>query len=304
MSENPPVPRTGKNKIWSDEVSRNLSQIRLVISGLSSLFDPKEASGERGGHNDPIQDVDMTDADGNDPAEDDDDTLAEGEDEETRPQFRYEAGYLLKVDSDEFKLIHKLRSEVGLLLSKTHHFLNEHQEDDVACFTALYSAYKIWITDVGTERSAHTLDRVIKLYNADIQPFKVSGLRKNYPRPLLIKRASVYNLQRVKHNASARQKSRLDKTLLLEITQSTMSLYTEVRRSAQSAGENALKVLIGGRPLVIPVLLEAYKKALADNDLDRVKGGIYTLMFGSLLKTIFKDWRYAPDLIRLYLKTC
>ena len=303
MSDNPPVPRTGTNKIWSDEVSRNLNQIRLVISGLSILFDPKEASGERGSHNDPAQDVDMTDASGNNPDEDDE-FLAEGDDDEARPRFRYEAGYLLSHESEEFKLIHRLRAEVGQLLSKTHHFLNEHQEDDVACFTALYTAYKIWITDVGTERSAHTLERVIKLYSADIQPFKVSGLRKHYPRPLLIKRASVYNLQRVKHNASARQKSGLDKQLLLEITHSTMSVYTEVRRNAQSAGENALKVLIGGRPLVIPVLLEAYKKALAENDLDRVKGGIYTLMFGTLLKTIFKDWRYAPDLIRLYLKTC
>jgi proteasome activator subunit 4 len=304
-SDNPSVSRTGKNKVWSDEVSRNLTQLRLVISGLSSLFDPKEASGERRAEtNDSNEDVDMSDADGTDPVEDDDGPLAEGMDEETRPQFHCHAGYLLKPDDPEFIHIHKLRIEVGRLLSQMHTFLNEHQEDDVACFTALYTAYKIWITDVGTERSAHTLDRVIKLYNADIQPFKVSGLRKNYPRPLLIKRASVYNLQRVKHNASARQKSNLDKTLLLELAQSSMSLYTDVRRNAQSAGESALKVLIGGRPLVIPVLLKAFKEALRANDLDRVKGGIYTLLFGSLLKTIFKDWRYAPELIRLYLDTC
>jgi proteasome activator subunit 4 len=310
MSDSPPVPRSGKNKLWSDEVARNLSQIRLVISGLSSLFHPREASGERGSRDvngqpvaDPARDLDMTDADGNDPVEDDDDFLAEGgEDEETRPQFHYQAGYLLKEDSLYFIHIHKLRSEVGQLLSEVHQFLNEHEEDDVACFTALYTAYKTWITDVGVERSAHTLERVVKLYNADIQPFKVNGLRKHYPRPLLVKRANIYNLQRVKHNASARQKSGLDKQLLLDLAQSCMSAYADVRRNAQAAQESALKSLIGGRPLVLPVIIRAFEQALASNDLDRIKGGLYTLMYGSLLKVAFKDWRFAPDILKLYLK--
>ncbi|KAI9745554.1 MAG: hypothetical protein M1818_001088 [Claussenomyces sp. TS43310] len=304
MSDSSPVTRTGKNKVWSDEVSRNLTQLRLVISGMSSLFDPKEAAGLRdarhqaeGANGD--YDVEMADGDA-----DEEDLLAEGgDDEETRPQFRYQAGYLLDPGSQTYVRIHELRTQVGHLLSKMHNYLSAYQEDDVACFTALYSAYKTWITDVGTERSAHTLDRVTKLYNADIQPFQVSGLRKVYPRPLLIKRASVYNLQRVKHNASARQKCDLDKTLLLELAESSMSLYTEVRRNAQSASEAALKVLIGGRPLVIPPLLKAFGKALSEGDLDRVKGALYTLLFGSLLKTLFRDWRFAPDLIRLYIET-
>lgn len=305
MGDNPSVSRTGKNKEWSDEVSRNLTQLRLVLSGLSSLFDPKEASGPRNGTGEvngesrSDDDVDMDDDGG-----DQDDLLAEGaEDEETRPQFRYQAGYLLEESSRVYKRIHELRNDIGQLLSKMHTFLVNKQEDDVPCFTALYSAYKTWITDVGTERSAHTLDRVTRLYNADIQPFKVSGLRKAYPRPLLIKRASVYNLQRVKHNASARQKCGLDKVLLLDLAQSSVSLYSEVRRNAQSALESGLKVLIGGRPLVIPPLLKAFNEALAKNDLDRVKGSIYTLLFGSLLKTLFRDWRYAPELIKLYIST-
>jgi proteasome activator subunit 4 len=62
MSDDPPVSRSGKVKVWSDEVSRNLTQLRLVISGLSALFDPKEASGERGAHkaNGAHRDLDMT----------------------------------------------------------------------------------------------------------------------------------------------------------------------------------------------------------------------------------------------------
>lgn len=314
MSDDSPVSRSGKNKVWSDEVSRNLTQLRLVISGLSSLFDPREASaeismgsnfGRSRTHDDDDEMIDSGIATHGQVDEDDDEdnVLAEGGDDETRPQFRYQAGYCLTLDSPTYKHIHKLRREVGELLSRMHHFLTKNQEDDVACFTALYSAYKTWITDVGTERSAHTLDRVTKLYNADISPFKVSGLRKAYPRPLLIKRAHVYNLQRVKHNASARQKCDLDRRLMLDLASSCMSLYTEVRRNAQSAGEAGLKVLIGGRPLVISPLLKSYKEALETLDLDRVKGAMYTLLFGSLLKTMFRDWRFAPQLIRLYIET-
>ena len=298
IGENPSVSRKGKNKEWSDEVSRNLSQLRLILAGIATLFDPKKASGQ-------IQDKDGdTPMDALDPNEEEDDPLAEAaEDEETRPQFHYRAGYLLDRGSATYNHIHKRREDVGHLLTKIHAFLTKNQEDDVACFTALYSTYRTWITDVGNERSAHTLERVIKLYDADIRAFKVSGLRKAYPRPLLIKRAGIYHFQRAKHNSSARQKSELDKTLLMDLALSAVSLYAEVRINAQSSLESALKSLVGGRPLVIPPLLAVFRTALEENNHDRIKGCLYTLLFSTLTKTISKDWRFAPDLIELYIKT-
>lgn len=317
MSDNSPVSRTGKNKEWSDVVSRLLSQIRLAISGVSFLFDPKRAASGPGGPNRPGPstrpgpDVDDDgDDDGNgddasDGAVDDnvDNPLAEAaEDEETRPQFRYEAGYLLRPGDEAYERIHELRDDIGRLLSRTHKFINEHVEDDVPCFTALYAAYRTWITDVGIERSAHPLERHLRLYRSDIAAFKISGLRKVYPRPLLIKRADAYHLLRVKHNASARHKSELDRRLLLDLAESCTSLYADVRRVAQGAMESSLKALIGGRPMVIPVVLETLRTSLDTDDHDRIKGSIYTLFFTSLLKTLMRDWRYAPDALRLYMK--
>ncbi|TDZ15375.1 Proteasome activator complex subunit 4 [Colletotrichum orbiculare MAFF 240422] len=297
MSENPPVSRKGKNKEWSDEVSRHLQQIRLLTSGVATLFDPHRASGES-----PTNEVPGVDVDG-DIEMDDDDPLAEaGEDEETRPQYRYDAGYLLTTEDPAYHKLHELREDIGRLLCRTHEFLNGNQEDDVACFTALYAAYRTWITDVGIERSAHPLERHLRLYKSDISAFKISGLRKVYPRPLLIKRADAYQLLRVKHNASARQKSELDKQLLLNLAQSSVSSYADVRRVAQSALDSSLKALIGGRPLVIPILIERLRVALKEIDHDRIKGAMYTLFFTTLLKTLMKDWRFAPEAMRLYLK--
>ncbi|KAI1419849.1 hypothetical protein F5Y12DRAFT_720247 [Xylaria sp. FL1777] len=308
MSDKPPVSRGGKNKEWSDETSRQLSQLRLVISGIATLFDPKRASGEANGHhtnfgilNGDSDDLIMQDDD--DEAESDDPLAEAGEDDETKPQFKYQAGYLLTPGTPLYNRIHGLRDDIGRLLSRTHSWLNANQEDDVACFTALYSAYRTWITDVGFERSAHPLDRLIRLYKADIAPFKISGLRKHYPRPLLIKRADGYQQQRVKHNSTVRRKSELDKQLLLDLAESSVSSYADVRRIAQGAQDASVKALIGGRPLVIPVILERFRKALDEMDHDRIKGAMYTLLFTSLLKTLMRDWRFAPDLMRLYIKT-
>ncbi|RKF51381.1 Proteasome activator complex subunit 4 [Golovinomyces cichoracearum] len=298
ISDEISVSRKGKNKEWSDDVSRNISQLRLMLSGIATLFDPKNAS-----ENIDIGLVDLGKYQ-NIPSKGVDNSLVETvDDEETRPQFHYQAGYLLEKGGRIYNNIHKLRQDIGQLLSRIHTFLLTEQEDDVACFTALYQAYRTWITDVGNERSAHMLERMIKLYNSDARPFKISGLRKVYPRSLLIKRAGVYHLQRAKHNTSARHKSNLDERLLFDLASSSVSLYAEVRINAQSALESALKCLIDGRTVVIPLLLDAFRQALNDHQYDVIKGCLYTIFYLSLTKTISKDWRYAPSVIELYIKT-
>ncbi|ODA80824.1 hypothetical protein RJ55_03784 [Drechmeria coniospora] len=302
LSDDPPVSRVGKNKAWSDEVARLMQQIRLVIAGMATMFDPRRASGN--GKTDEGDDdaVDAEAAAATDD-DDDDDMAGDDDDEEFRPQFRYKAGYFLDAEDPIYVRIHELRDELGYLLTKTHSFLNEKQEDDVSCFTALCSAYRTWITDVGIERSVHPLERHLRLYKADIAAFKIRGLRKVYPRPLLIKRAEAYHILRLKHNAAARHKSELDKRLMLDLAHSCLSLYADVRRVAQSAQDSSLKALIGCKPIVMPVVLDGLQTAIQANDHDRIKGGMYTLLFTSLLRTALKDWRFAPQAMRLYVET-
>ncbi|KAF4465620.1 proteasome activator subunit 4 [Fusarium albosuccineum] len=135
-----------------------------------------------------------------------------------------------------------------------------------------------------------TIEKSCRCYQRGyIAAFKIKGLRKVYPRPLLIKRAEAYQLLRRKHNASSRRKSELDKRLLLDLAESSLSLYADERRVA--------------KPLVIPIILKKFRQAIATNDYDRIKGGIYTLFFTSLTRTLVKDWRFAPEAMRLYIKT-
>lgn len=305
MGDDPPVKRTGKNKEWSDEASRQLQQIRLITSGIAALFDPKRAAGlqtQDGGVDPEAMEIDN---DGDEEIENDEEqALAEAaDDEELRAGFRSKAGYILKPSDEAYQRIHDVRDETGHVLSKFHAFLCNNMEDDVTCFTSLYSAYRTWITDVGVERSAHPLERQTRMYKADIAPFKIKGLRKVYPRPLLIKRAEAYQLLRMRHNASGRQKSELDKQLLLDLAQSSLSPYADVRRVAQSSQDSALKALIGGKQLIVPVILDGLRTALQKVDHDRIKGALYSLFYTSLLKTVIKDWRFAPEAMHLYIKT-
>jgi proteasome activator subunit 4 len=294
-SSDSPIKREGTGKDWSDEVSRNLVLLRLIISGISVLFDVRHDQVEG---IDSDSDEDAMDTEGID----DDAGLGEAEDEEVKPTFQYESGYPLQRGNQQYTLIHDLRHKVGEVLHTVHDFLIEKQPDDVPCFNALYNAYRSWFIDVGIERSAHILDRIARLLAHDERPFKFSGLRKQYPRPLLVRRANVYHLQRLRHNANPRPKTDLDKLLLLDLAESSMSLYTEIRRTAQSASESAVKCVLGARPMVIPPLLDAFEKAVQGNDYPRIKGALFALLFGSLSKTIGRDWRFTPRLIKTFIE--
>ena len=302
------VKRDGSGKDWQDEVSRNLVLLRLMLAGVSVLFDAK-------GVNEGLTttaagidaDTSMSQANGHVPEEgkalEENDAALDGTDETSiKPSFQYPVGYSFNAEDDSYKTIHKTRQDIGHVLHKVHRFLTAEGEDDVSLFGPLYTAYRSWFVDVGIERSAHVLDRVTRLLHADEQPYKVSGLRKDYPRAILVRRANVYHTQRLRHNAAPRPRSDLDEKLLMDLIESSTSLYTEVRRNAQSAGESALKVVFGARLFVIAPLLKAFQKAVRNNDNPRIKGGLFGLLFGSLAKTVGRHWKYTPDVIRTFIE--
>lgn len=302
------IKRDGSGKEWSDEVSRNLVLLRLLIAGVSVLFDAK-------GVNEGLKttaagidaDASLSQANGHAPEDSNSvseaDAVLDGTDETNiKPSFQYPSGELLDPEDKNYQLLHSLRQDIGHVLHQVHVFLTREGEDDVSSFAPLYTAYRSWFVDVGIERSAHVLDRVTRLLHADEQPYKVSGVRKDYPRSILVRRANVYHTQRLRHNAAPRPRSELDEQLLLDLGESAVSLYTEVRRNAQSAGESALKVVFGARLFMIPPLLASFQKAVERSDFPRIKGGLFSLLFGSLAKTVGRHWKYTPTVIKTFIE--
>ncbi|KAI5296438.1 hypothetical protein KEM52_002551 [Ascosphaera acerosa] len=316
MSDKSPIKPDGSGKGWSDEVTKNLVLLRLVLSGVSMLFDTKavskdgligksEAEAEEIKKRDATEDAtDAMEVDRLDDVSDADTGSDSLEDAMLRKTFKYPTGYPLTEDDAVYVQIHQLRHTAGEVLHDVHSYLRDYQSDDIGCFLALFNAYKTWFIDVGYERSAQVLDRVSKLLEADSQPFQVSGIRKDYPRPLLIRRAHLYHVQRLRSSANPRPRTKLDEKLLLDLVQSSVSAYTENRRSAQSAAEAALKVIWGGRILVIPPLLRALQEGIDNSDYPRMKGALFSLLYGSLAKVIGRHWKYTPTLIRLFIAAC
>lgn len=155
------IKRDGVGKEWSDEVSRNLVLIRLLLSGVSVLFDAKIDSKPANVATPEDADTDMVDASSNTPEdhepEDSDAYLGSTDENEVIPSFVYPAGYTLKEGDDLHNELHAFRERAGTVLHEVHQFLSEKQEDDVACFEPLCNAYRSWFVDVGIERSAHVL---------------------------------------------------------------------------------------------------------------------------------------------------
>jgi proteasome activator subunit 4 len=271
------------------------------------LFDPKAASKASESSNDAsinTNEIEMEDASSlsNGVGDEDPDASLDSSDEAAiKESFAYPTGYPLEEGDILYTTIHEIRERAGFVLHDVHRFLSDKQEDDVPCFGALYSAYRSWFVDVGIERSAHVLDRVTRLLAADIHPYKMSGVRKDYPRALLVRRANVYHLQRLRHNAAPRARSKLDELLLFDLAESCVSLYTETRRNAQNAGESALKCVWGARTLIIPPLLKALQKGVKENDHARIKGALFSLLLSSVAKTVGRNWKYTPALIRTFI---
>lgn len=297
------IKRDGVGKDWSDEVSRNLVLLRLVISGMSRLFRSDDGTVTPYTYHDAATNGTSTqDEEMEDDAHDSVVNLSEPDEDKIKRSFQYSTGYPLEAGSPQYEKVHELRMKAGETLHKVHAFLIQSQQDDVPCFNALYTAYRSWFVDIGIERSAHVLDRLTRLLSADTHPFKFSGTRKQYPRPLLVRRANLYHFQRLRFNEHPRAASDLDKTLLLDLAHSSTSIYTDIRRTAQSAGEQAMKSIVGAKPLLIPPLLDALEDALKKRDHQRIKGAVFSLLFGSLAKPIGRNWKFAPRMIRLFIQ--
>lgn len=126
------ITRDGTGKEWSDEVTRNLALLRLALSGISILFDSQYMSGGEPASKTPT----LEEEEGGSP----DQPLGESGEEECQPTRRYPAGYTFKSSEDPLYIqVHELRDRIGRMLHQVHQFLTSKQEDDVACFNALYT---------------------------------------------------------------------------------------------------------------------------------------------------------------------
>lgn len=150
ISDNPPIKRDGTGKDWSDEMTRSLTLLRLIISGVSMLFDTQRVSSSNStpssspDRDDEDAEMGGVEEDGAIPGRED---LGEAADEEVQPTRKYAAGYYFLDKTDPlYIIIHDLRERIGETLHQAHVFLKTSQQDDVQCFNALYTVSDLYFS--------------------------------------------------------------------------------------------------------------------------------------------------------------
>lgn len=310
---------------FSDIISANVTYIRTTVSGLALLFDAQyESNAETATNANPspsdpneaeetIEDEDSdSEAEGLedsgegdsgdegmvddlDMGADDVDIDIEGDVREMKKLREYPVGYFFsgKHDDPLYNEINELRLTTGRVLHDLHVFLSKNKDNDILSFKALLYAYKVWFSDVGIERSAKVLDSATALYNYETKNFRISGLRKDYPRSVLARRAGLYHVERLVHNSGPRVMSDLERTLLFDVMKSAMSIYPDIRRNAHSSLESAVKVLIRCRPLILPWVLREVVNALSSEDFSRAESGLRIVHMRIMQSSVKRDFKHV-----------
>ncbi|KAI8327989.1 hypothetical protein BC941DRAFT_364207, partial [Chlamydoabsidia padenii] len=206
--------------------------------------------------------------------------------------MRVVAGYAFENDprSEEARAI---RLEVGDLLHQLAAFFTDQRENDVESVKILIKMIRVFLSERGVEKT--WFDRNKSGYNYSKNIGKTPVCYKQYPRHLLVHRAYIHHLQRLKHNASNRNRSPIHNQLLMDLLELSMSSYAEIRKVSQSALSIAARSFKGSKSVIMPTILKTLRPQPQSNN--RMKGALYLLTHKSILMTCLRDWRYIPDFI-------
>lgn len=215
----------------------------------------------------------------------------------------YPTGYFFSdksKDSDPLYLnLHNLHVRIAKLLHDVHSFMVTNRESDVTTFKALLFAYKVWFADVGLERTAKIFENLSHIYEYESSKYRIEGLRKDFPRALLAKRAALYHNARIYHNCGPRKITPLDKVLLNDILVSSVSIYSDISRNAQSSLESSVKALSRSRLYVVNWIVKDVLSSLQNKELLRAESGLRVIALKILQSHIKRNFDNAPNFVKI-----
>ncbi|KAF9155612.1 hypothetical protein BG015_009167 [Linnemannia schmuckeri] len=233
--------------------------------------------------------VTLVEDDGDSPASKTSDDAAS-----VQPLKRIESGYCLTDLSDpRTNKVRKIRAETGKLLHELMTFFQTKREDDVVNIKIVVKAARVFLSDHGVD--SNTFDNSKKGHDFLKDMHKIPGLKKVYPRFMRCRRASLQLLLRLKINSFGRAKTEMHDSLMLDLTELSLSQYTDVRKKSQLALIKAVKCYQGAKNLVLPILLKSLESS--NTDFERIKGALYLLNAKAFALPCLRDWRFAPEYI-------
>ncbi|KAK3822755.1 MAG: hypothetical protein J3Q66DRAFT_424160 [Benniella sp.] len=261
-----------EGKQLSIEFCKTISMLKSFISGMTTLVED----------------------DGDSPVS------SSGEDAASvHPMKRINVGYCLTdLNDPRTQRVRKIREETGQILHELMVYFRGQCEDDVENIKVLVKATRIFLSDHGIDAGTCDLGRRGYIFLKQIHRYP--GDKKLYPRLLRCRRSGLRHAMRMRANSQGREKTEIHDALILDLTDLSLSQYTEVRKMSQSALLRAMMCFQGGRKLIFPSLLKALESS--NTDYESMKGALHLLTSKSLALTCLRDWRYVPEYILLLCK--
>ncbi|KAG5359246.1 Proteasome activator BLM10 [Yarrowia sp. E02] len=198
--------------------------------------------------------------------------------------------------------LHKLRLSIGHVLHNLHNSLLAHRSTDISSFKALLFALKVYLSDVGIEKTSKSVIIQIAAYSYEVRKCNTLGLRKDYPRAVLIRRALAHHHERLLHKFGARHMTPFEKALLMDILKSCLSIYPDIRRNAQSCLESAIKTIMKCRPLILPFILRSCDEAISQQQWEKAISACLVLEMSVMNTCLKRNIRHVPLFIQVMTK--
>lgn len=216
----------------------------------------------------------------------------------------YSTGYFFDNNRNDplYIQIHKLHIEVAHFLHEVHSYMTKNRENDIAAFKALLFAYKVWFADVGIERTAKIGESFTNAYDFESGKYRIDGLKKEYPRPILAKRATLYHYTRIYHNCGPKKFTEIDKLLITDVLTTSVSIYPDICRTAQSSLESAVKGLLKSRGHIVDWIVADVLKSLDAGDLQRAESGMRVMALRILQSHIRKAFLNGDKFLNIVIK--
>lgn len=207
-----------------------------------------------------------------------------------------------KIKSTDYFKVHQIRDNVGVFLHKVYEFLTLHFENNTSVFQVLLHGMKVWFTDVGNETIfSDEPDGTIDIEFAEnIQ--SLAHLHEPFTRSLLAVKVNEYHKMRINMRSTNRKPSVLERQLLSNIIELSVSPYPDVHRPAQNTMMHCMKQIIGSYNVILSRTMKLIRDALYAKDYLRVSAGLKILLLKKLNKKLSTEYRSSEQLFSIVAK--
>ncbi|GAA5959559.1 hypothetical protein JCM21900_003196 [Sporobolomyces salmonicolor] len=183
-----------------------------------------------------------------------------------------------------------LRTRAGQLFHAGVQVLrSDGEQDSIDCVKMIISSIRVLELDYPCDHTHH--GAVKKSYEFALNISRTTRNQKEFPRFVWVRRASLYHASRLRLNSFYRKRSKLDDALIADLCELSLSVYLQVRRSAQKGLDSMIHYFDGTRTLIYDRLFDALKPG---TDHDIMKGALYVLGSKATQNLAILDWRFGP----------